>query len=64
MIMTISLIHMASCLCTSGGDSGVTRGGRVAHPWKVGEILEGRGKGGKMEGRGKKGGKGKERQGK
>ena len=40
--------------------SGVTRGGRVVHPWKVwGKILEGRGKGGKREGRGKKRMKGK-----
>ena len=41
---------------------------RVGHPWKVcGEILEGKGKGGKEEkrkGEGKRGGKGKERQGK
>ena len=38
--------------------SGVTRGGQVAHPWKVwGEILEGREKEEKGKGEGKRGGK-------
>ena len=48
-------------------NSGVTRGrrgGRVAHPWKVwGKILEGREEE-KGSAEGKRGGKGKERQGK
>ena len=48
--------------------SGVTRGGQggwVAHPWRfLGEILEGRRKWWKRDGRGKKGERGKERQGK
>ena len=45
--------------------SGVTRGGRVAHPWKVwGKFWKEGGKEEKEKGEGQRGGKGKERQGK
>ena len=61
----VVLREMPFCAFTSifqiNRNSGVTRGGRVTHPWKVwGKIFEGRGK----EEKGKGEGKGKDSQGK